>query len=139
MSPGSTSTAAPCLPTAFWIAATSEAHDLVGMVDGLCVMTGLPEEYFGLGLLEVTGADLTGVDLGGQGKHRGTGAVGVHNPLDQVGVAGPAAPGAHRKTAGELSFGRRREGGAFLVVHMHPVHTAIGCAAAATDRVTDRR
>ena len=61
----------------------------------------------------------------------------VHNPLDQVGVAGPATPGAHCQPAGELSFGRGREGGTFLVVNVHPVDAALGCAAATPDGVAD--
>jgi hypothetical protein len=63
--------------------------------------------------------------------------VSVHDSLDQVGVARSAAPGAHRQAAGELSVGRRREGGALLVVHVHPVDAAFGCAAVAADRVAD--
>jgi hypothetical protein len=111
--------------------------DLAGVGDGLAEVAGLREQGFGFGLLEVAGADLAAGYVGGQGQHRCPGPVGVHDALDQVGVARAATAGAYRKRSGQLGLGGGREGGTLLVMDMHPVDAARGRSAAAAHGVTE--
>ena len=81
------------------------AHDLVGMGNRLRVIASLREQGLGLGFLKIPGADLTAGNLRRQCEYRGTGAVGIHDPLDEVGIARTAAPGAYRQAPRELRVG----------------------------------
>ena len=74
-----------------------------------------------MGLLEVVDADLRAGDVGGDGQHRHAAAMGSRTAVDQVQVAGAATARADRQLAGEMGLRAGREGGAFLMAHVHPL------------------
>ncbi|MNR16118.1 hypothetical protein D3C85_1326910 [compost metagenome] len=59
--------------------------------------------------------------MGGDGQHRHARPVAIEQTVDQMQVAGPAAPGADGQLAGQVRFGARREGGGLLVAGVDPV------------------
>ena len=107
-SPGSTSTATPGCATACLHGDARRRGICSGREIELAEAAALREQALGVGLLEVAGADLGRGDVRGDGEHRRAAAVGVVEPLDEVGVAGAAGSRAHREPAGDLRLGRRR-------------------------------
>ena len=71
-------------------------------------------------------------------QDRGARAVGVHHPLDEVGVAGTATARADREAAGELRLGRGGKRRPLLVVNVHPVDAALRGSATAAHGVAER-
>jgi hypothetical protein len=67
-------------------------------------------------------------------EYRGTGAVGVVQPVDQVQVARSGASRAYRQLAGYLRLGGGSERSALLVAHVHPID-AFGAAHSVDYRV----
>ena len=106
--------------------AVDDTRCLIGGGDELAVVRALQEETIRVGLLEVVRTDLDAGNVRGDGQHRGLGALGVVQTIDEVKVARAAGTRAHGKLASELSLGGSGEGGCLLVTHVHPVDTALG-------------
>jgi hypothetical protein len=102
-----------------------EPRQLLGGAHELGVDAALPEELLRVRLLEVPAADLRARDLGGDHQDGDAAPAGVEQPVDQVGVAGPAAGGAHGELPGQGRLGRRREGGGLLVPYVQPLDAAV--------------
>src|SRR3546814_1704805 len=103
-------------------------HDtrrLLGGGDQLAVVGALGEEPLRVRLLEVVRPDLHGGDLARDREDRGSRAVRVIEPVDEVEVAGTAAARAYRQPTGELSLGCRGERGRLLVPDVDPVDTPL--------------
>ena len=88
-------------------------------------MAALPEQLFGMGLLEIPGADLGGRDLRSNAEHRHARAMAIEQPVDQVKVSGSAAAGADGEFTGEMGLGAGCEGGDFLMPDMNPFDLAL--------------
>ncbi|MPM39416.1 hypothetical protein SDC9_86049 [bioreactor metagenome] len=106
--------------------------------DHLVEHRALGEQPVRVGLLEVAGADLLAGDVRGDREHRGPGAVGVVQAVDQVQVARAAGTGADRQLTGELGVRGGGEGGRLLVSYVDPVDPTVGRAAGTADGVDDR-
>lgn len=68
----------------------------------LAPVAGLIKQLLRMGFLEEPGPDLVGGDVRGQHEYWRARAVRIEYCLDEVGVAGTAASGAHREPAGQL-------------------------------------
>jgi hypothetical protein len=79
------------------------------------------EELIGMGLLEITGADLGGGNMRGNGQDGSHAAVGVEQSVDQVQIARTAAPGTNRQLTRELCLGSGRERRSLFVANIHPL------------------
>jgi hypothetical protein len=115
-----------------------QALDLIGVGNGLTEVAGLREQGFRFGLLEVAGANLAAGDMRGQDQDRRPRPVGVHDTLNQMGVAGAATSAADRERSGQLGLGGGREGGPLLVMDVYPVDAARRRPATAADGVAER-
>ena len=83
-----------------------------------------------MSFLKVSGAELGRRDLRRNGKHRQARPVTIEQAIDQVEIAGPAAPGADRKLSGQVRLGAGRKSRDLLVPDMHPLDLAL-----AADRI----
>src|ERR1700737_3770624 len=83
-----------------------------------------------MGFLEISGAKLGRRDLRRNGKHWHTRPLTVERAIDEVQIAGAAAPGADRKLSCQMRLGAGRESCDLLVPYMHPFYLAL-----ATDRI----
>src|SRR6266851_4325926 len=88
---------------------------LRGCRDQFTVVTALPEERLRMGLLEIAGADFTTWNLRCDRQDRHTTAVTVKQPIDQMKIAGAAAPGTDRQIAGNVCVGAGGKGSDFLM------------------------
>src|ERR1019366_8008060 len=103
--------------------AADDARRLGCAGDHLGVHGALGEEPIGVGLLEVRSADLLARDVRGNREYRHPRAVRVVQAIDEVQVARPARPRAHREGARELSLSGSGERAGLLVAHLHPLDT----------------
>ena len=73
------------------------------------------------------------------GYHGQARAVAVKQAVDQMKVAGPAAPGADGKLAGDVRIRTRGEGGDLLVPGVQPLNAAVSTQGVgeAVEAVTD--
>src|SRR5450756_2475643 len=86
----------------------------------LAVVTALAEELVRMGLLEVARPDFRARDLRRDREHGRIAPVRVEEAVDEVEVAGTAAPGARRQSPGQLRLRASGEGARLLVAHVHP-------------------
>ena len=101
-----------------------DARHLTGVGDELAVVAALAEELVGVGLLEVTDADLGTGDMRSDGQHGSHASVGIEQTIDEVQIARSAAPRTDGQLAGELRFGSGREGGRLLVANVNSLDLA---------------
>ena len=78
-------------------------------------MTAFAEQLLRMGLLKVSSADFSGWNLGRDGQYRRAAAMRIEQAIDEMQIAGPARACADGKLAGDLRFGRGREGGDLLM------------------------
>jgi hypothetical protein len=71
--------------------------------------------------LEIIDADFAAGDVGSDCQDRHAIALAVEQAVDQMKVAGAAAPGAHGEVSGQMSFGARRKSRGLFVPHVNPV------------------
>ena len=76
-------------------------------------------------LLKIAAADLGRWDLGRDGEHRRAAAMGVVEPVDEVQVARPAAPGTDGELARQMRLSSGRERGDFLVPDVNPLDLSL--------------
>ena len=93
-------------------------------------MAAFLEQRLGMGFLEIAAADLGGRDLRGDRQHRHARAMAIEQAVDEVQIAGSAAPRADGELAGQMRLGAGREGGDFFVPDVDPFDLAL-----AADRV----
>src|SRR6201989_2510167 len=124
ISPGTTTTLTPPRCSAIRIAMSRVRGSCPEMLTS-SQYTALAKQQLGMGLLEVLPADLLGRDLRRDRQHRHIAAVGVEQPVDQVQVARPAAPGAHGQLPGHRRLGGGREPGGLLMPNVLPGDLAV--------------
>jgi hypothetical protein len=95
-------------------------------------MTALTEQLLGMGLLEVTAADLATGDVGGESQDRNTAAMGIVEAVDQMQIARSTASSAHGELPRQVGFGSRGKGGCLFVAGGNPLDIVSG-----TDGVSD--
>ena len=118
--------------------AVHDPRGLFGGADQLRVHRALVEEAVRVGFLKEAAADLFAGNVRGDGQHRGSGAVGVVESVDQVQVSRTAGTGAHREPAGQLGFRRGGERRGLLMPDVNPVDPALRGAARLPDGVDNR-
>ncbi len=106
------------------------AGHLVGSRNQLTIVTALLEQVFGMGFLEISGAEFGRRDLRGNGKHRQARPLTIEQAIDEVQIARSTATGADRKLACQMRFAAGRESCDLLVPHMHPFYLSL-----AADRI----
>src|SRR5580658_1442697 len=99
------------------------ARHLVGVGDKLAVVAALREDMFRVGLLKVCAANLPTRDMCGNSEYWNTVALTVVKPINQMHVAGPAAPCAHRQFPREMRFGSRSKSSHLFMPDVHPINT----------------
>jgi hypothetical protein len=83
-----------------------------------------------MGFLKISGAQLSRRNLRRNGKHRHARPVTIEQAIDQMKIAGAAAPGADRKLSRQVRLRTGRESCDLLVPDMHPLDLAL-----AADRI----
>src|SRR5262249_21106619 len=102
-----------------------DARHLIGARDELAIMTAFLEQCFRVRLLEIAAADFGGGDLRGDREHGDPRAVTIEQSVDEVQVAGPAAPRADRELARQMRLGAGRERGDLLVPDVDPLDLSL--------------
>ena len=74
-----------------------------------------------MGLLEISGADLSRRNLGRNREHWHPRSVAVEQAVDEVQVAPPATASANGEVTRKMRLGAGREGGDLLVPDVEPV------------------
>jgi hypothetical protein len=88
-------------------------------------VTALFEQIFGMGFLEIRGAELGRRDLRCNGKHGHARPLTIEQAIDEVQIARAATPGADRKLSCQVRLGTGRESRDLLVPYMHPFYLAL--------------
>src|SRR5258707_10592614 len=101
------------------------AGHLVRSRDQLAIMTTLLEQRLRMSFLEISGAEFGRRDLRRNGKHWDARALTIEQPVDEVQIAGSAAPGADGEFPCQVRLGTGRESCDLLVPHMHPFDLAL--------------
>src|SRR5271154_3074451 len=96
------------------------ALELLRVRDHLAVVAAFLEQDFRMSLLKISRADLAGRNMRCDREHRSIASMSIEKAVDQVQVAGAAAPPAGRELAGELCLGTGRIRAGFFVAHMNP-------------------
>ena len=78
-----------------------------------------------MGLLKISGTDLTGGNMRCDCKHRSIAAMSVEKAGDQVQVSRAAAPSTGGELAGELCLRSGRIRAGFFVAHMDPFNFGV--------------
>ncbi len=73
-----------------------------------------------MGFLEISGADFGRGDLRSNRKHGNARALAVEQAIDEVQIAGPAAPSTNGELTCQVRFGAGRESRHLLVPDMDP-------------------
>ena len=97
-----------------------DPRQLLGHADQLGVDAALPEQLLGVGLLEITAADLLARDVRRDRQHRDPAAVGVEQAVDEMQVPRAAAGGAYGQLPGHRRLAGGRERCRLLVTHVLP-------------------
>src|SRR5437870_10320643 len=90
-----------------------------------------------MGLLEIIGADFAARDLRCNREDRQTAAVTVEEPVDEVKIAGAAAPGTHCELSSHVRVSAGGKGRYLLVPHMDPLDSflAPNCLSYPVERI----
>ena len=97
------------------------ARHLLGFGDQLAIVAAFLEKHFRVRLLEIPGADLRRRYLRRDRQHRHARPVAIEQAVDQMQIAGSAAPGADRELARQMRFGARCKSGDLLMPDMNPL------------------
>src|SRR6478672_6849590 len=84
-------------------------------------MATIPEQVFRMSCLEIIDSDFAAGDVGGDCQNRHAIALAVEQAVDQMKVAGTAAPGTYRKALGKMSFSSRCKCSGLFMTHVNPV------------------
>jgi hypothetical protein len=106
------------------------ARHLIGAGDKFAIMAALFKQGLRVRFLKIAGADFGRRNLRGDGQHRHARPVAIEQPVDQVQIARPAAPGADREFPRQMRLGACRECANLLVPDMDPLDLGL-----APDRV----
>src|SRR5882672_11935508 len=96
-----------------------DARHLFGIGDELAIMTALRKEIFGISLLKVSATNLPTRNMWGNGEYWNTVALTIVKAIDQMHVAGPAAPSTHCQCSREMRFGSGGKSPRLLIPHVH--------------------
>jgi hypothetical protein len=99
---------------------------LLGLGDELTVMATLPEDVFGMSLLEVSTPDFGTGNLRRDGENGDAAALAIVKAVDQMQVSGSAASGAYSQFAGEMRLRARRERARLLITRPYPLDVLAG-------------
>src|SRR6267143_2799319 len=94
---------------------------LLGIGNQLDIMAAIPEQAFRMCCLEIIDSDFAAGDVGCDCQNRHAVALAVEQAVDQMEIAWTAAPGAHSKAPGKMSFSSRRKSGGLFMPHANPV------------------
>jgi hypothetical protein len=101
------------------------AGHLVSTGNQLAIVTALLKQAFRMGLLEISGADLSRRNLGRNREHWHPRSVAVEQAVDEVQVAPPATASANGEVTRKMRLGAGREGGDLLVPDMDPIDLSL--------------
>jgi len=112
---------------------------LLGIGNQLDIMAAIPEQVFRMCCLEIVNSDFAAGDVGRDCQNRHTIALAVEQTVDQVKVAWTAAPGAHSKAPGKMSFSSRCKCSGLFMTHVYPVDrlSSPQCVGKAIERVAN--
>jgi hypothetical protein len=84
-------------------------------------MAAISEQVFRMCCLEIIDSNFAAGDVGGDCQNRHAVALAIEQAVDQMKVAWTAAPGAHSKARGKMSFSSRRKSRGLFMPHVNPV------------------
>src|SRR5882724_10782454 len=92
-----------------------------------------------MGLLEITGTDFAAWNLCCNRENWQTATMTVEEPVDEVKIAGAAAPGTDCKLSSYVRVSAGGKGRYFLVAHMDPLNSFLApdCVSDPVQRITD--
>jgi hypothetical protein len=98
-----------------------DARHMLGIRDELDIVRAFAEQLLRMRFLEVGAADFGARDVRGDRQDRNAAALAVIQAVDEVEVAGAAAPRADGDLARQVSFRAGCEGRRLFMAHMDPV------------------